>query len=70
MHQENIPFKRDVFIITVKGVHTPSFIDLSSLFDISSYPELFLLSRLLDIERTSSTDIVDKLNRYSMREVN
>ena len=43
--------------------------ELSSLFDISSYPELFLFSRLLIIERTSSTDIVEKLNRDSVREV-
>ena len=46
-------------MITVKGVHTSSFIDLRSLFDISSCPELFLFSRLFIIERTISTDIVD-----------
>ena len=42
-----IPISKDWFIIIVNGLEISDFIDLSSLFDISSLPEEFLLFKLL-----------------------
>ena len=48
-------------MIIVRGLAISSFIDLSSLLDISSFPEEFLFFNLLIIDKVSLSVIVLKL---------
>ena len=48
-----IPVIMDWFIITLRGYLISCLIDFSSLFDISSTPELFLFSNLFIIVNIS-----------------
>ena len=53
-------------MIIVSGLAISSFIDLSSLLDISSFPEEFLLFNLLIIDKVSLSVILLKLKRCSV----
>ena len=53
-------------MIIVSGLAISSFIDLSSLLDISYLPEEFLLFNLLIIDKVSLSVILLKLKRCSV----
>ena len=61
-----IPVSKDWFIIIVNGLEISHLIDLSSLFDISSLPEEFLLFKLLIMVDVSFSAILMKLKRCSV----